>query len=249
MYLTNKYTKCYYSIISYAQTRTEPEVFEKHHIIPRSLGGSNRKINLVKLSPREHFVCHLLLTRMLAGKDKAKMVNAALRLSNDGKGRCINSRIYEMIKRDRAAFLKESMIGHGNHFYGRTHSEETKKKMSEARKKWKFSEEDKAKMRGRAGPMTGKTHSPETKKRLSEVGKLKIFTEEWRSNISKGLTGVTRSEETKDKIRQSKLGIKHPTKICLHCGKEVVVGMFARWHGEKCKLKDRPENHRSSGLQ
>jgi hypothetical protein len=245
MYLTNKYTKYYYSIISNAQIRTGLELFETHHIIPKSLGGNNKKTNLVKLTPREHFICHLLLTKMLTGVDKAKMVNAALRLSNDGKGRGVNSRIYEMIKQDRIAFLKESMIGPGNHFYGRKHSEETKKKMSESRKKWKFTEEYKEKMRGRKGPMQGKTHSQETKKRLSEVGKLKVFTDEWRSNISKGLTGITRSNATKNKMRQSKLGIKHPTAICPHCGKEITVGMFARWHGEKCKLRDKSESHQS----
>jgi hypothetical protein len=60
---------------------------------------------------------------------------------------------------------------------------------------------------------------------------------------------ITRSDETKDKIRQSKLGIKHPTKLCSHCGKEVAVGMFARWHGEKCRFKDKSENHQSIGQQ
>ena len=36
---------------------------EYHHIIPRCMGGSNQKDNLIKLSYREHFVAHLLLAK------------------------------------------------------------------------------------------------------------------------------------------------------------------------------------------
>jgi hypothetical protein len=43
-FLENKYTKWYFNIIYSAQKRTEIDgYFEKHHIIPKSLGGSNRK--------------------------------------------------------------------------------------------------------------------------------------------------------------------------------------------------------------
>lgn len=33
--------------------------YEKHHIIPKSLGGTNKKDNLVKLTPKEHFLAHM----------------------------------------------------------------------------------------------------------------------------------------------------------------------------------------------
>jgi hypothetical protein len=36
---------------------------EKHHIIPRSEGGTNDNSNLVELYPREHFIAHWLLYR------------------------------------------------------------------------------------------------------------------------------------------------------------------------------------------
>ena len=38
--------------------------FEKHHIIPRSEGGSNKKSNKVKLPMKAHHLCHLLLIKM-----------------------------------------------------------------------------------------------------------------------------------------------------------------------------------------
>lgn len=54
VFLHNKYFNWYFNIISAAQLRSEAEgYFEKHHIIPKALGGSNRKENLVKLTPKE----------------------------------------------------------------------------------------------------------------------------------------------------------------------------------------------------
>lgn len=35
--------------------------FEKHHIIPKTMGGNNSKENTVLLTAKEHFVCHRLL--------------------------------------------------------------------------------------------------------------------------------------------------------------------------------------------
>jgi len=49
---------------------------EKHHIIPKSMGGANIKSNIAILTPREHALAHLLLVKFLTGKHKAKMVCA-----------------------------------------------------------------------------------------------------------------------------------------------------------------------------
>jgi hypothetical protein len=48
--------------------------YEKHHIIPRSLGGSNKKENLVLLTAKEHFICHLLLTKMCINTNDTKLM-------------------------------------------------------------------------------------------------------------------------------------------------------------------------------
>lgn len=46
--------------------------YEKHHIIPKSVGGNDNPDNICILLPREHFVCHWLLTKMVSGKSKYK---------------------------------------------------------------------------------------------------------------------------------------------------------------------------------
>jgi len=243
MYLANKYTQWYHSLINKAINRKLPnDVYtEKHHIIPKSLGGTNKKENLVRLTAREHFISHLLLVRMTSGADKAKMVNAALRLANDGKNRKVNAKLYEHIKKERRKFLSETMCGSDNHFYGKKHSEETRKKMSESRKKWSYSEEHINKFRGRVGPMLGKTHNEVTRIKLSNAAKGRIHSDESKTKTSQSLLKkhLTRSAETREKMRQSKIGIEHPVKECIHCGKIVAVGMYARWHGDKCKVKDK----------
>lgn len=38
--------------------------FEMHHVIPRSEGGSNKKTNKVRLTAKEHHLCHLCLIKL-----------------------------------------------------------------------------------------------------------------------------------------------------------------------------------------
>lgn len=39
-------------------------IFELHHIIPRSFGGTDEPSNLVLLTPKEHFIIHVLLWKI-----------------------------------------------------------------------------------------------------------------------------------------------------------------------------------------
>jgi hypothetical protein len=38
--------------------------YEKHHILPRCMGGGDEPENLVRLTPEEHYVAHQLLVKM-----------------------------------------------------------------------------------------------------------------------------------------------------------------------------------------
>ncbi len=77
MFLDNEATEEYYKIIEEANVKGRikgDEYYEKHHIIPKSLGGSNDESNLVLLIPEEHYECHYLLTDMVEGEARAKMI-------------------------------------------------------------------------------------------------------------------------------------------------------------------------------
>lgn len=69
IFLKNKYTRWYFSIISSARSlqrkKKQGIYYENHHIIPTKLGGLNEPNNLVLLTAKEHLICHRLLIRML----------------------------------------------------------------------------------------------------------------------------------------------------------------------------------------
>ena len=64
------YEKIYNQIIDRAKIRVLEGYKEIHHIIPRCVGGTNDKDNLVTLTAREHFICHWLLVRMYPDNNK-----------------------------------------------------------------------------------------------------------------------------------------------------------------------------------
>lgn len=93
------YEKVYNQIIENRKNNPLDGYTEKHHILPKSLGGGDEKENLVKLSAREHFICHYLLTKMFEPKTKQyySMIKAFLIMSakSDNQERYFNSRLYE----------------------------------------------------------------------------------------------------------------------------------------------------------
>ena len=50
------------------------EYHERHHIIPKCMGGSNDEDNLIDLFPKEHFEAHRLLA--LENPDNNKLISA-----------------------------------------------------------------------------------------------------------------------------------------------------------------------------
>lgn len=107
IFLQNKYTNVYINLIARGIIRSKPIGYaERHHIVPRSLGGSNDEENLVWLTPREHFICHRLLTRMTSGRAKSTMCYALLIMlspSEKAHGRKMiyagKSRAYDTLRR------------------------------------------------------------------------------------------------------------------------------------------------------
>ena len=114
-FIDNKYTRLYYKIIEIAKASSHDNYFEFHHIIPRSLGGDNSKSNIIKLSARQHFICHLLLVKMTEGQAKFKMICAAHHMSVCERKELykITSITYERLKRERSESMKGNSFGKG----------------------------------------------------------------------------------------------------------------------------------------
>lgn len=138
LFLDNKYTNWYFSIINSAQNRSEnTEYTEKHHIIPKSLGGSNDLDNIVILSAKEHFIVHHLLTKMLDSKElRGKMWSAFFLMHLGHEGRVTYARTYSLAKEHMSQHKKVINAGANNPFFGKKHSPLTKQKMSNS---WNYS--------------------------------------------------------------------------------------------------------------
>jgi hypothetical protein len=122
----SKYTRWYYQLIKQAKVRTLPhDIYtETHHIIPQSVGGDNSIENLIKLTAREHFIVHWLLTKMVVDtKSKYQMWNAfscMLYRERPGQERYkVSSRIFENIKVAGAKIKSEKFKGENNPMFGR----------------------------------------------------------------------------------------------------------------------------------
>jgi hypothetical protein len=195
-FLENKYSIWYYKIINNAKNRTATGYTEKHHIIPRSLNGTDDDSNIVKLTAREHFVCHLLLTKMVTGhyQDLMKFAVGKFVQRAPGQERLFTSWEYKKI-RETISQVRT----------GKKHSDDTRRKMSDARKgktPWNkgitgivHSEESNKK---RSVTMTGMKRSDEFCQKLSESKK----------GHKAGMTGKKHSEETLQKMRQAALNRK-----------------------------------------
>jgi len=104
------YQTIYKSLINRAisQDRYKSIGMERHHILPRSLGGNNETTNLVYLTAREHFLAHKLLVKIYQNDPVAykKMTYALWQMSMQKDGRytgLVTSMAYE---RARAEFSK-----------------------------------------------------------------------------------------------------------------------------------------------
>ena len=120
MFKNNKYKKWYFNLIKSRKNIKRKDFTEKHHIIQKCLGGKNSPENIVRLTPREHFIAHLLLTKMSKNKNiKKKMYYALMemkRINSEGKCR-VSSKVFEK-HRKRMSYM---ISGKNNPFYGKGH--------------------------------------------------------------------------------------------------------------------------------
>lgn len=157
------YNKLYKSIIDKHGSINKPKGIytERHHILPKSLGGDNDVTNLIYVTAKVHFILHRLLVKIHPSSNKLKFAFWAMcnQLSGDvNRTYKVTSSVFEQAKvafakansqihkgkkmpKDYCEALSKRMIGNtinpkgiNNHLYGVQRSEETKKKISQTKK-------------------------------------------------------------------------------------------------------------------
>ena len=179
LFYDNKYTRCYFRLIARANDRRREEgrYYEEHHIIPLSIQKDSKLV--VAMTAKEHYVCHLLLLKMVIdSKHRRSMAYAlfCMRAKSRRHTERFTGAMYGLLKTTLSAYNSGEnnpfygkghlLAGKNNGFYGRHHSEATKATLREKCRLASL---------GECNPMYGKTHSEATKKRCSEMRSGKAF--------------------------------------------------------------------------
>ena len=245
----NKYNRWYNTITERARDRVLNGYTERHHIIPKSLNGTDDKNNLVNLTAREHFICHWLLTKMYTGEAKAKMIYAlnGMKRSNTFAQRYetkITARVYENLKKEFSAIHSTTMKGREPWNRGIPITEEQREKNRIAATGKKRSAEAIAKT---VAKQTGQKRSQETKDKIRDALKGKPkgpMSEEGKRIRSESARGVPKPPGHTEKrlatlAKQIADGTHYSQqkKSCPHCGVIASKGPYTRYHGDQCRAR------------
>lgn len=232
----NRYIQFINAILTKRPENVKFEYSERHHILPKSMGGSNNKENLIYLSYREHYLAHYMLAKAFPNHN---IVFALFYMMNKSNNR--NSHLYENAKNlihnmkykriimnngiiEKYVYITEIDTYAQNGFIqGRLpFSDESKIKMSKSQKA-KYTEDN-----NYINPMTGRKHSEQMKTTLSKsrtgignpsYGKkwlnngyenVYVYPEQISQYILLGYVEgkLSHTNETKNKIKQSYIGRK-----------------------------------------
>lgn len=220
------YEKIYNKLVQKARVRgldksQHEGYFEIHHIIPRCLGGSNDRSNLVMFTGREHFVAHMLLWK--AFPENTSLMRAAFLMSSrwissadkiSKNSEQLNSKTYSKLREEYASAISDQCSGENNPMYGKTHTEEARQKIKE----WhaanpdhgkhmvgkKHSDESKAKMR--AYQSSRPSMSDETKKKIGDYHRDKPKNPDAIEKTRQANIGRKKTDEEKKKISDAQKG-------------------------------------------
>jgi hypothetical protein len=115
------YKKHYDLLMEKSKNRVLEGYVERHHIIPRCLGGSDDSENLAMLTPEEHFLAHQLLVKIYP--KSSPLIKAALLMTTHNTPRRVNNKLFGWLRRRASVvhsqWLKEN--GHPRGMLGKKH--------------------------------------------------------------------------------------------------------------------------------
>lgn len=233
----NKYTRWYYQLVDHRRINKVPKSVysESHHIIPESFyenrkregakgwlpGNPDARINKVRLTAREHALCHWLLIKMTCDDERANdlMVYAfnMMDVGGDHMGRSTSAAIVRAYAKNREVWAKN-------------HSRIMKKQFEDGREPWnkgKKLEDEKYKIGGRKNKGRVKSqeeivqrvatmHSNGNDKRSDETKALMSAwqkgvpkgpqSDEHRKAIADGVRGKPKAEGHGDNVAKANIG-------------------------------------------
>lgn len=223
------YEKIYKQLVSKAKLECRKKgngiYYERHHIVPKCLGGNESKDNLVLLTAREHYVAHKLLCELYPDVDKLHF--ALWRMMNPQTKnhiRSYNISSYEYNCRRQIHQGKIQKIGLSNK--GKQITDKQKQKIRDKRKL--------------------QIITAETKRKISIANKGKkkpTRTEEHCNNLSKSMIGKNKGKPkpTRTEEHRNNLSLAHKNRNPINCPYCLVSSKnksnMIRYHFDNCKQK------------
>lgn len=196
------YKKIHDSIIENSVARGFVDgYFERHHVIPKSMGGKDDKSNIVNLNAREHYLIHWLLFKIHRNKETCF---AWYRMTHCRGGVIrYSSRTFDYAKKHRAIQVSEL-------FSGKKLTEEHIKKLSNAKQGKTYAD-----MGRKDSPLKGRNISDDHKIKIGLSSKGRVHSEPTKNRMSESKIGeknhrygATVSDETRAKLRQSAINAR-----------------------------------------
>lgn len=116
------YKKHYDMLIERSRDRILEGYVERHHIVPRCLGGSDNPENIAILTPEEHFLAHQLLVKIYP--NSPPLVNAAVIMATHHTNVRTNNKLFGWLRRRASDYRKQWLEenGHPKGFLGKKHN-------------------------------------------------------------------------------------------------------------------------------
>lgn len=215
------YDRCYERLIQRARGREAVGYVERHHIVPVCIGGTDGCVNIVRLTPEEHYVAHQLLVKIYP--HVKSLMWATMVMTGGRSHQPRRNKLYGWLRR-RVSLMHT----------GVTKSPETRAKLSAANKGKRFSPERCANI---SAAKIGKKQRPRSQATRDIV----------REKLRAANVGKIISPEAREKMRAAKLGRKLTAE---HCEKvaaslrgkkrslEARANMVAAWEVRKRRQRE-----------
>jgi hypothetical protein len=231
------YKKHYENLMAKSKTRILEGYVEKHHIIPRCLGGTDDIANIAILKPEEHFLAHQLLVKMYP--KSTPLIKAAVIMTTHHTQQRANNKLFGWLRRRASEHQKRWIFenGHPKGMSGKTHSVESNASRSVTCKK---SMTESVGVKVYTYDLDGtfiKEYATLTECAIAlktNPSNVK-YTAEGKFNHCKGKQIRYDFVESVNPYISPFAGVKKHSYTCPHCKKEGRGPAMKRFHFDKCK--------------
>jgi hypothetical protein len=238
------YSKHYDLLMGRSKTRILEGYVEKHHIVPKCLGGTDDPINIAVLTPEEHFLAHQLLIKMYPGS--RDLIYATQLMTVHHSDARVNNKLFGWLRKQCALamsvqtkkWIKEN--GHPRGMAGKKHTQESNTRRSITCKQSMIKSVGiKVYAYNQDGSFFKEYETlTDCADDLNTNPSNVKYTAEGKFSHCKGKQLRYDFVESMPPRKSRLAGVKKQRYSCPHCGKEGAGPAMKRFHFDNCKKKE-----------